>query len=127
MSITEVAVAADGGPVCLRVAEHGRGHGVVSVVWRFAGVALREGMVGEISRDLRRCHSAPRSAVDGKGFLVDGFVVPVADQPPAPYQVLVTLLQDGREVHKAVPVDCGTGTISPDEVRFRYPFVLTAR
>jgi len=127
MAITEVSVPSDGGPVALCVAEHGRAHGVVSVVWRFAGVADPEGVVGEFRRGLPQVPLGGPGAVDGKGFLVDGYVVPATGPRASPYQVVVTVLQDGRVVHQAVPLDSGTGTIGPDEIRFRYPFVVKAR
>lgn len=127
MAITEVSVTSDGGPVALRVAEYGRTLGVVSVVWRFATVADPEGVVGEISRGLPQVPLGGPGAVDGKGFLVDGYVVPATGRRASPYQVVVTVLQGGREVHQAVPLDCGTGTIGADEIHFRYPFVVKVR
>jgi hypothetical protein len=124
MSITEVTVSPTGGPVSVRVVERRRPRAVVTVVWRFDGSSEREGIVGEISREIPEVPLGAPGAVDGKGFLVDGYVVPLLDRSPAPYQVVVTVLQGGREVHQAVPTECGTGTIGPDEIRFRYPFVV---
>lgn len=124
MNITEVTVSPTAGPVSVRVMERRRPPGVVTVVWRFAGVAEREGIVGEISREIPEVPLGAPCTVDGKGFLIDGFVVPLVDRPPAPYQVVVTVLQGDREVHQAVPVENGTGTIGPDEIRFRYPFLV---
>lgn len=127
MTIPEVPVAVGGGPVALRVAEYGRAHGVVSVVWRFSGLADPEGVVGEISRGLPQVPLGGPGAVDGKGFLVDGYVIPVTGRRASPYQVVVTVLQGGLEVHQAVPPDRGTGTIGSDEIRFRYPFVVKVK
>ncbi|HEU4558974.1 MAG TPA: hypothetical protein VFS20_14035 [Longimicrobium sp.] len=124
MNIPEVTVSPTAGPVSVRVVERRRLPGVVTVVWRFAGVAEREGIVGEISREITEVPLGAPSTVNGKGFLVDGFVVPLVDRPPAPYQVVVTVLQGGREVHQAVPPEHGSGTIGPEEIRFRYPFVV---
>ena len=123
MSVTELTVSRDGGPVSVRVTEHRRAHGVVSVVWRFQDLTRSEGVVGEMSRELPQVPLGAPNAVDGKGFLVDGFVVPTTESP-SPYQVVVTVLQGGRELHKAVPLDRGTGTFGPEEGRFRYPFVV---
>jgi hypothetical protein len=124
MKVAEVIVSPNDGLVSVRVVERRRSHGLVSVVWRFDGVDRREGLVGEISREIPEVPLGAPGTVDGKGFLVDGFVVPTADQPPAPYQVEVTVLQGGREVHKTVPADHGSGTAGLDEIHFRYPFVL---
>jgi hypothetical protein len=127
MAVAEVTVSPDGGPVSLRVADQHRTHALVSVVWRFAAHEVPEGVVGEISRELPQVPLGSPGSVDGKGFLVDGFVVPAPNQAPAPYQVVVTVLQGGREVHQTVPLDRGSGTLGPHEIRFRYPFVLRVR
>jgi hypothetical protein len=123
VSVAEVVVSPSAGPVSVRVVERRRPRAVVTLVWRF-DAARREGVVGEISREVPEVPLGGPAAVDGAGFVVDGFVVPVADGSAAPYQVVVTVLQGGREVHQAVPADHGTGTIGPEEVRFRYPFVV---
>lgn len=124
MKVAEVIVSPSDGPVSVRVVERRRSHSVVSVVWRFDGVDQPEGVVGEISREIPEIPLGAPGTVDGKGFLVDGFVVPVVGQPPVPYQVVVTVLQGGREVHQTIPADHGTGTIGLNEIHFRYPFVL---
>lgn len=124
MSIAEVTVSPTGGPVSVRVVERRRPQGTVTVVWRFEGLSRCEGIVGEISREIPEVPLGAPGTVNGKGFLVDGFVVPLVNRPPAPYQVVVTVMQGGREVHQVVPPEHGTGTIGPDEIRFRYPFVV---
>lgn len=124
MNVPEVTVSANGGPVSVRVADSRRPEGVVTLVWRFDGIKAREGLAGEISREIPEVPLGAPGTVDGKGFLVDGFVVPRIDAHPAPYQVVVTVLQGGRELHQVVPVEGGTGTIGPEEIRFRYSFIL---
>lgn len=127
MSVTELTISPAAGPVTLHVTERRTRHPLVTVVWRFGADARREGQVGEISREIAELPLGAPGTLDGKGFLVDGFVVPHSDGPAEPYQVVVTLLQGGREIHQAVPSEGGSGTLGPQEIRFRYPFVLRVR
>lgn len=122
MSISEITVSAAGGPVSLCVREQQRPQSVVALVWRFDATSRREGPAGEVTCETLEVPLGAPATIDGKSFLVDGFVVPFADHPPVTYQVVVSLRQDGRDLHSAVPSDHGSGSIGSQEVRFRYPF-----
>jgi len=124
MSITEVVVAPTLGPVTLRVAEQKHPQSVVAAVWRFNGPTRREGLAGEVTRERPEIPLGAPTSIAGKGFVVDGFVIPFMDDPPSPYQVVVTVLQGGTPLHQAVPADHGAGSIGDEEVRFRYPFTV---
>lgn len=126
MSIPEITVSAGGGPVSLQVREQRRPQRVVAVVWRFDAAARREGAAGEVTREIPDVPLGAPCTIDGKTFVVEGFVVPCAEDPPEPYQVVVSLRQDGRELHSTVPFDHGSGSIGAQEVRFRYPFRIRA-
>lgn len=121
MSPVDVVVSRGGGPVGVRVSMRQPG-GVLAVVWRFRRPSRREGAVGEISRGMPEVPLGPPDAIDGWGFLVDGYAIPPAGRSGTPYRVVVTVLQGGRVVHQAVPADRGSGTFADAEVRFRYPF-----
>jgi hypothetical protein len=121
MSPMDVVVSRGGGPVSVRVTMHQPG-GVLGVVWRFRRPSQRVGAAGEISRGMPEVPLGPPDAIDGWGFLVDGYVVPPSESSGSPYQVVVTVLQGGQVVHQAVPADQGSGTFADAEVRFRYPF-----
>lgn len=123
MSIATVWVSRGGGPISLRVTLRSLGT-IVAVVWRFRQPARREAAVGEVSRGFSDVSLGLPEAVDGWGFLVDGYVVPPGEPLPTPYQVVVALLQGRQVIHRVVPPDQGSGTLSSDEVRFRYPFRL---
>jgi hypothetical protein len=122
MSVTDVVVSREGGSVSVRVTERRHPRGIIAVVWRFGETLEREGMAGEISREIPDVPLGAPRAVNGKGFLLDGFVIPVQSRSSAPYQVVVTVLQGGRDLHAVVPQDHGTGTIGQEEIRFRYSF-----
>jgi hypothetical protein len=123
VSVAVVWVSRGGGPVTVRVFLRSQG-ALVAVVWRFRRPARPGTAVGEISRGFSDVSLGLPEAVDGSGFLVDGYVVPCDEPLPTPYEVVVAVLQGGQVIHQTVPPDQGTGTLDCDEVRFRYPFRL---
>jgi hypothetical protein len=125
MSVSEVRVSAQGGTVVLRVAEDaGHPHSIAAVVTRFDAAGAPDGEAGEITRDAPELALGSPASIAGKGFAIDGFVLPFMDNPPAPYTVTVAVLQRGDPVHREVPEDHGKGTIGTQAVRFGYSFVV---
>jgi hypothetical protein len=126
LTIRPVRIPAGGGPVSLRVADTRHPQAIEARVHRFANMTTHEAVVGSITEGVDLVPLGAPSVIDGKIFVVDGFVVPFGDDPPTPYQVVVTVLQGGQEVDQAVPEDNGSGKIGRDGVRFRFPFAVEA-
>jgi hypothetical protein len=123
MSRPQVVIAQTGGAVTVRVEDVSASpQSLVAVVSQFAATGERERVVGEIRRTRPAVELGTPAAIAGKTFVVDGFVVPFMDDPPTPYRVEVTVLQDGQERHQEVPPDGGEGTIGKTAVRFGYTF-----
>ena len=126
MSRPQVTIARNGGPVTVRVVEDGHPESIVVAVWQFAATGERERLAGEIRRTQPNAELGSPAAIDGKAFVVDGFVVPFMSDPPSPYRIVVTVLQNGNELHRVTPTDGGTGTVGKKAVRFRYTFDVRA-
>jgi hypothetical protein len=126
MSRPQVSVARNGGSVAVRVVEDGHPESIVAAVWQFAPTGERERLAGEIRRTAPLAELGSPAAIGGKAFVVDGFVVPFMSDPPSPYRVVLTVLQDGKVLHREVPPDHGTGTVGKKAVRFGYSFDVEA-
>ena len=55
-----------------------------------------------------------------------GTVLAHGDDPPTPYQVIVSILQGEQELSHEVPPDNGSGRLGTQNRVFVYRFVVTA-
>jgi hypothetical protein len=126
MSRPQVTIAQNGGAVTVRVVEDGHPESIVAAIWQFAPTGEREQLAGEIRRTRPQVELGSPAGIDGKAFVVDGFVAPFMSDPPSPYRIVLTVLQDGKVLHEGVPPEHGTGTVGKKAVRFGYSFDVEA-
>jgi hypothetical protein len=124
-TVRPIQVSSAGGAVSVRVADMRHPQAIEARVYRFANASTNEGLAGRITEGMSEVLLGSPAAINGKFFLVDGNVVPFGDDPPTPFQVVVTVLQGGHEIDSAVPGDNGSGSIGKDPVPFRFPFSVS--
>jgi hypothetical protein len=124
LTIRSVRVPSSGAPVKVQVRDATHPQAIEARVHRFANETTREGVVGSITKDVGEVTLGTPPETSGKIFTVDGFVLPFGDALPGPYEVIVSLHQNGQEVDAFTAEDRGKGTIGKTPVRFRTSFTV---
>jgi hypothetical protein len=97
---------------------------LAGVLWRYSETKVPEGKAGSFGpRSGSMPIGSPPSNLN-KFFLVEGAVLNHNDKTPTPYEVVVSILLDGRAIHAEVPPEGGTGQIGTNDMPFVYRFQL---
>lgn len=124
MNIATVKTTGSGGPITAKVAVPQFPQSSAGVIWRYNTDQTFDTRVGIFTTEIQEVPLGAPESISGKHFLVEGAVLHHNDNPPSPYQVVVAILQGGKEVHKEVPPEGGTGQIGDKNVPFIYRFVV---
>jgi hypothetical protein len=92
------------------------------VLWRYKPDQSPDGVAGTFEPGSPKAPFGNPTQNDGKFFQIEGTVLHHDDNPPTPYQVVVTVALNGVPLHADVPDDHGTGTIGNENKRFTYTF-----
>ncbi|HEU5170711.1 MAG TPA: hypothetical protein VFU46_09240 [Gemmatimonadales bacterium] len=112
------------GPVSVDLASPQHPQTLAGVLWRYAEDKSPEGRAGEFTPGIMSVAIGSLASNRNKFFLLEGAVLHHNDPAPTPYQVVVSILRDGRAVHAEVPPEGGTGQIKDADVPFVYRFQL---
>jgi hypothetical protein len=122
--ITIIPINANSDPLSVTVAVPNFPQSVGGVVWRFKEDKTFDVKAGIFTTTAGEVPLGAPSVVSNKIFLVEGAVLHHNDNPPTPYQVVVTITQNGSVIHTEVPPLNGSGKIGNANVPFLYRFQL---
>ncbi|MBD2704045.1 hypothetical protein IC229_25595 [Spirosoma sp. BT702] len=125
-NITIIPINANGEPISVTLAIPNFPQSIGGVVWRFNADKTFDVKAGLFTTTAGEVPLGAPSVVDDKIFLVEGAVIHHNDNPPTPYQVVVTITQNGKIIHTEVPSENGSGKIGTDNVPFLYRFQLVS-
>ena len=97
---------------------------ITGVVWRYLEDKTPDGKAGRFNFEIPEVPLGSPEFVNKKLFLVQGVVLAQNDNPPTPYQVVVTVLQGDKDLSEEVPEDSGEGFIGSEDIPFIYRFSL---
>lgn len=123
-NIAVISINADGDPLSVTVAIPNFPQSVGGVVWRFNDDKTFDVKAGLFTTTAGEVPLGAPSVINNKIFLVEGAVLHHNDKPPTPYQVVVTITQNGSVIHTEVPSINGSGKIGTANVPFLYRFQL---
>ena len=124
MHIATIQAAAHGGPLSVSIKADKFPQSIAGVVWRYKPDKAPDGKAGSFSTQIPEVPLGGPGAISGKFFLIEGAVLHHNDNPPTPYQVVVSVRQGTTVLHTEVPPDSGSGQISNKNVPFVYRFVV---
>jgi len=125
MDIPSISARPGGGAVSVRVSDPTHPQSVAGVIWRYDSGQNPNGSAGKFGSDESEVVLGSAASVDGFFFQAEGAVLAQGDDPPSPYQVVVTVLQDGAELHRDTPEN-GTGTVGDADQAFQYAFRIVS-
>lgn len=96
---------------------------VAGIVWRYNADQSPDGSAGNFDTEGPEVILGSGAAVDGRFFQAEGAVLAHGDNPPSPYKVVITVLQDGAVLHRETPAN-GEGTVGNDNEPFQYAIRL---
>jgi hypothetical protein len=117
-----ITASAGGGPISVNVTDHTHPQSVSGVIWRFDAPDQAGTGVDQFRTKKPTAQLGSPAAVDGKKFVVEGRVIAFGDSPPSPFEVTVTVLQDGLALHTEVPANGGKGSVGDQDRPFEYAF-----
>ncbi len=124
MNISIITARAADGPLTVEVTDPQFPQNVAGVVWRYTPAKQPDGQAGQFTP----LHPAvPIGTVQGNAgrfFLVEGAVLHQDDDPPTPYQVVVTVRQPGKVLSEEVPSAGGGGQVGDKDQPFVYRFQI---
>ena len=125
--MSTINISAAGGNVTATVSCPKYPQSVVGVIWRYNADQSFDKQVGSFKTNEPDVDLGPPAEINGKFFLVEGSVLNQNDNPPTPYEVNVTISQDGNQLSGEVPADGGSGNISDKDIPFDYRFNLQSK
>lgn len=124
MSTKTINMSAAGGPVNINVTCPDTPQSIVGIVWRYNANQTPDGQAGTFKTHSPEISLGQPGDINGKLFLVETVIINQNDSPPTPYEVLVTLTQDGNVLSSEIPQDGGSGTIGDKDIGCVYQFTL---
>ena len=121
-NITVIPISATGDPISVTLAVPKFPQSIGGVVWRFNADKTFDVKAGLFMTTAGLVPLGAPSVVNDKIFLVEGAVLNHNDNPPTPYQVVVTITQNGSVIHSEVPSLNGSGQIGTADIPFLYRF-----
>ena len=114
-----------GGPVFVTISIPKFPQSLAGVVWRYNDNDQFDSKAGMFVTTASEVPLGAPSVIKTKKFLVEGAVLSHNDNPPTPYQVVVTVTQDSKILHSEIPSIGGFGKLADKNVPFLYRFQLT--
>ena len=127
MKISTIEISAQGGSTSVRISSPQFPQTLAGVLWRYDASKNPDGKAGEFTPGIPTVPLGGSSAIDGKFYLIEGAVLHQNDNPPTPYQVVVSFTQDGNVIHEEVPEENGTGQLGSEDAVFAYRFEMRAK
>ncbi len=113
-----VNIDKNGGVVQITVQDEKYPQSITGIIWRYNKDKTPDGKIGSFNSEINMIPiGQPEDCVD-KLLLVDGIIVHQNDDPPTPYQVLVRVHQNQKEIFKMVPEDNGSGQLGKSNIQF---------
>jgi hypothetical protein len=125
--IPTITISAMGGNVTATVSCPKFPQSIAGVIWRYNADQSFDQKAGTFKTDAPDIDLGTPATINGKFFLVEGTVLNQNDNPPTPYEVSVTITQDGQQLSSVVPSDGGAGNIGTQDIPFLYKFNLVAK
>lgn len=122
-----VAARRDGGMLLVTVTDPINPQSVSGVIFRFDAPGQPGVGVATFKTKRPTVEIGAASADDGKKFSVEGRVIAFGDSPPSPYEVVVTIEQDGQTLLRAIPSNGGSGTVGDADQPFEFSFRVRAQ
>ena len=123
---TKIQISKTGGPVIVNVSCPRFPQSIVGIIYKYAADQTKEGQVGQFRTAAPNVMLGNPSDIDQKLFSVLAQVLPFNDDPPSPYEIVITVSQGGKQLSSEVPDDNGSGTISTDIITSLYYFSIQA-
>jgi hypothetical protein len=124
MKIVKIKVSSQEGSVTVRVTCPRFPESVAGIIWRYNADQEFDQKAGDFQTQHTDVPLGSPETIAGKLFLVEGAVINQNSNPPSPYQVVVSIIQNGKTLHEEVPTDNGTGKIADKNIAFIYRFGL---
>lgn len=122
--IAIIPVSSLGGSVSVTVTVPKFPQAVGGVIWRYKSDQTPDLKAGMFTTKASEVPLGAPNVVDNKFFLIEGAVLNHGDKPPTPYQVVVSVTQNGNILHTEVPSVNGSGKIGTEDEPFLYRFQL---
>lgn len=122
-SITVVPITSSD-PVSVTVTAPKFPQNIGGVIWRYNSDKTFDVKAGLFTTIASEIPLGAPGLIDEKFYLIEGGVLHNNDEPPSPYQVVVTITQNGNIIHQQVPPDNGFGKIGKNDIPFLYRFQI---
>jgi hypothetical protein len=122
--LTTIQARSSGGPLSVTVASPRFPQNVSGVLWRYDASQQPEGEAGRFGPGAETVALGMPASVAGKLFMIEGAVLHQNDNPPTPYEVEVTVSQNGTVLARQVPAEGGSGQIGGENQPFVYRFTI---
>jgi hypothetical protein len=97
---------------------------VVGIIWRYNQDQSIDQRVGDFTTHLPKVILGNQANIENKIFLIEGAVLQQNDNPPTPYQVVISIFQNGILIYQETPNAGGSGRLSNRNMAFAYLFTL---
>lgn len=124
MSAKIIKIKQAGGSVTVNVSCPRFPQSIVGIVYRYGANGSKEGAVGSFDTANPDVILGAPSEITNKSFGVLSQVLPFNDDPPTPYEIVVTVSQDGDTLSSEVPADNGSGKVSTEIINSLYYFSI---
>ncbi|GAA3950245.1 hypothetical protein GCM10022246_01000 [Pedobacter ginsengiterrae] len=125
MSTTAIVLNGKNGNVTARITCPRSPQVYLGMVWRYNSDESPDIKSGNYTNDEPDVPLGKAAELDGKLFLIEGVIINHNDPLPSPYEIEVTILQDGRMLKNEVPSDGGKGSLLDKDIAFVYHFKLS--
>jgi hypothetical protein len=122
--LTTIRPTAGGGPLAVTVASPRFPQNVSGVLWRFDRAQQPDGQAGSFGPGSQTVSLGTPGEAGGRFFMIEGAVLHQNDNPPTPYEVEVTVSQNGVPLTREVPAEGGSGMIGSENQAFLYRFAV---
>jgi hypothetical protein len=99
---------------------------VAGNVWRYLPTKEKDGKAGFFNSHIKEIPLGAPADINEKFFLLRAVVISQNDNPPTPYQLIVSVLQNGQELAKEVPEN-GSGPLGKEDIVVDYKFQIVAQ
>lgn len=124
MSVVVIPVSQATGTLDVTIASPDYPQALAGILWRYNADETPDGKAGSFTPSSPRAQFGNPMSNDGKYLYIEGVVLHHDDNPPTPYEVVVTVSHNGTPIHADVPTDHGTGTVGSADVAFNYLFQI---
>jgi len=123
-AISVIPVPKMDGPIAVRLSCPRTPQSLAGVLWRYDSNQNPKGKAGEFTPKVPAAPIGNLASVKDDLFQIEGVVIAQGDDPPTPYQAVVSILLNGQSIHDEVPTDGGTGLVGRTDETFVYCFQI---